>query len=89
MNGYILTALGTLTLCALVALYPALRSRWQQRNDPPGLARWAGGRMPAWPKGMTGSVPADREPIGPSMPKVIKADLAGAEVVELDRRRAR
>ena len=37
------------------------------------LQRWAGGKMPPWPKGLRHGVPDDREPIGPSGPRVIEA----------------
>lgn len=90
MSVYILCAAGGFALCALVVLWPTIRSRWQQRNDPPGLSRWAGGRMPEWPKGMKGFIPTDREPTGPSLPRVVppESDDGVGAVVKLDQRRA-
>lgn len=87
MLNLILAAVGGALLVLAVVLWPAARSRWQQRNDPAPLSRWAGGRLPAWPKGMKGFVPTDREPVGPSLPRVIPPDPGGGEVVEIDRRR--
>lgn len=74
MINTILVIAGTVLLTLAAVLWPEMYSRWRQRNDPPGLLKWAGGKMPPWPKGMKGA-PVDREPVGPSSPRVIEAGV--------------
>jgi hypothetical protein len=81
MFGYISSAAGGFALAALIALWPTLRSRWQQRNDPPPLAKWAGGRMPKC-SGMADC----REPVGPSLPKATVPEPKPGDVLPMPRR---
>ena len=78
MFGYIASAAGGFAFAALIALWPALWSRWKQRNEPPWLQKWAGGRMPKC-SGMADC----REPIGPSLPKANAPDEKPGDVIPM------